>query len=250
MYSLLNKIETEKKMNYVKIDEIKYLEIELVKIKYVDNPANLKKASEKFKKLEVVHKNLHEIKNELRDYAGEFEMVGRLKIADQTRETHIRFRNIDVYETYINAFDQGYESEDAVFSSFFHKINTPQFSFIYRSKYGNGYDFKRQNFEYQGNNCFTPTKVSCFIICINSLTGKDYKQQRLDFQRKEKWRSIFKAMARIQPFCRANNINLRYIIGNRAFRRSVTDKNNFLFFLKTITFVEYGSQKVLVLIKP
>ena len=33
------------------------------------------------------------------DYVvGEFEMVGRLKIADQSRETHIRFRNIDHFE--------------------------------------------------------------------------------------------------------------------------------------------------------
>ena len=33
-------------------------------------------------------------------------MVGRLKNADQTRETHIRFRNIDDFESYLNAFDQ------------------------------------------------------------------------------------------------------------------------------------------------
>ena len=39
---------------------------------------------------EVVNKNLHEIKNEiLRDYVGEFEMVGNLKVGDQIRQTHI-----------------------------------------------------------------------------------------------------------------------------------------------------------------
>ena len=66
-----------------------------------------------------VNKNLHETKNEiLRDYAGEFEMVGRLKIVDQTRETQIRFRNIDDFESYINATDQIYESEDATFNSY------------------------------------------------------------------------------------------------------------------------------------
>ena len=41
-------------------------------------------------------------------------MVDRLKIADQTRESHIRFKNIDDYEIYINANDQVYESEDAI----------------------------------------------------------------------------------------------------------------------------------------
>ena len=33
-------------------------------------------------------------------------------------------------------------------------------------------------------------------------------------------------MARIQPFCRANNINLGYFNGIRVFPRSVTDRNN------------------------
>ena len=70
-------------------------------------------------KIHVVDKNLHEIKNEiLRDYVGEFEMVGRLKIADQTRETHIRFRNIDGFESCIKAIDHDYESEDAIFKSY------------------------------------------------------------------------------------------------------------------------------------
>ena len=36
-------------------------------------------------------------------------------------------------------------------------------------------------------------------------------------------------MARIQPFCRANNINIRYFDGTRVFPRTVTDRNNALF---------------------
>ena len=46
-------------------------------------------------------------------------MVGGLKIADQTRGTQIRFRNIDDFESYINAIDQDYESEDPIFSGYF-----------------------------------------------------------------------------------------------------------------------------------
>ena len=33
----------------------------------------------------------------LSDYNGAFEMVGRLEIGDQIRQTLIRFRSIDVY---------------------------------------------------------------------------------------------------------------------------------------------------------
>ena len=65
---------------------------------------------------------MNEIKNEtLRDYVGEFEMVGRLKIADQTRETQIRFRNIDDFEDYINAIDPNCESEDAIFIGYIYR---------------------------------------------------------------------------------------------------------------------------------
>ena len=36
--------------------------------------------------------------------------------------------------------------------------------------------------------------------------------------------------ARVQPFCRANNINLGYFDGERVFPRSVREKNIALFF--------------------
>ena len=45
-------------------------------------------------------------------------MVGELSIADHIRQTHIRFRNINDYESYINAIDQDYESEDATFNDY------------------------------------------------------------------------------------------------------------------------------------
>ena len=52
-------------------------------------------------------------------------MVGSLKVGDQIRTTHIRFRKISDYEAYINANDQVYESEDASFNGYIYKINTP-----------------------------------------------------------------------------------------------------------------------------
>ena len=86
----------------------KSLEKELVKIKYVNNPNKLQSALKEFQKIQVVNNSLQEIKQELLvAFTGEFEMVGKLKVGDQIRQTHIRFRNIDDYESYINAIDEG-----------------------------------------------------------------------------------------------------------------------------------------------
>ena len=65
------------------------------------------------------------------------------------------------------------------------------------------------------------------IVLLNVLisTGEDYKEQYLDFIRNEKRRSKIMTKARIQPFCRANNINLRYFDGEIVFPRSVTERN-------------------------
>ena len=104
-------------------------------------------------------------------------MVGNLKGGDQICQTNIRFRNVEDYEAYINAIDQDYESEDAIFNDYIYKKDIPQFNKINRSQYGNGCDFKHENIEYRGNNCFIPTKGYCFFKCINYITGQDYKQQ-------------------------------------------------------------------------
>ena len=86
-------------------------------------------------KIQVIDKKIHEIKQEtLGDYVGEFEMVGRLKIADENRETHSRFRTIDDLESYINYFDQDYESEDIISNGYIYQINTPQFELVKRSQ--------------------------------------------------------------------------------------------------------------------
>ena len=89
-------------------------------------------------------------------------MVGRLKIADQTRERHIRLRNIDDFESYINAIDHDYVSQDAIFNGYIHKINTPHFNLVNRSQYGNGCDFKHEIIEYRNNNCFLTNKRILF----------------------------------------------------------------------------------------
>ena len=110
-------------------------------------------------------------------------MAGRLEIADQTRETHIRFRNLDNFESYIDAFDQHYESENAILKGYTHKINSPKFKLVNRIQYGNGCDFKHEILEHRGNNCFIPAKGYCFVKYNNFITGEDYSEQYLDFHR-------------------------------------------------------------------
>ena len=76
-------------------------------------------------KIQVINKNLHEIKNQtLRDYTGEFEVIGKLSIGIQLRTTHIRFRNNTDYESYIKAIDQDYASENPSFNGYIYKINS------------------------------------------------------------------------------------------------------------------------------
>ena len=129
MKLFLNKIKTEKKKKYKSFDKIKHLQILLVKIKYADNPNKLESALKELNKIEVIDKNLHRIKNEiLQEYVGAFEMVGNLKVGNQIRQTHIRFRNINDYEAYINSIDEGYDAEDSIFNGYVYKINTPQFN--------------------------------------------------------------------------------------------------------------------------
>ena len=153
MKLLLNKIKSERKKKSKNSDKIKQLEILLVRIKYANNPKKLQSELKELKKIRVIDKNLHEIKNEsLVDDSSAFEMVGNLKVGDQIRQTHIRFRNTDDFEAYINSIDEGYDAEDAIFNGHIYKIITPQFIKVNKNQYGKGGDFKHEIIEYRGNN--------------------------------------------------------------------------------------------------
>ena len=230
MKLLLNKIKSKKKKKNKNFDKIKQLEILLVNIKYANDANKLEKALRKLNKIEVIDKNLHEIKNEIiKDYDGTFEMIGTLIFGDQLRQTHIRFRKMIDFETYINSIDEGYDGDDSIFNGYIYKINTPQFNKVNRSQYGNGCSFDNIIVENQGNNCFIPSKGYCFIKCINFLTGPDYKDKNLEFIRNEKRRTNIKTKARIQPFCRANNINLGYYNDEGVFPTTVTNRHSALY---------------------
>ena len=146
MKLLLNKIKLQKN----KIDQ---LENQLVRNKYkneVDKDLN---------KIHVKDKNLHEIKIEiLQDYEGVFELVGNLKVGDQIRQTHVRLRNMNDFEAYINFIHEGYDADDSIFNGYIYKINTRIFNKVNRSQYGNGCSFDKIILEYCGKNCFIPSK--------------------------------------------------------------------------------------------
>ena len=211
--SLSNKSESEKKKKNKNLDKIKELVIELVKIKYVNDPIKLQSELKELNKIHVIDKNLHEIKQKIfMDYVGELEMVGNSKVGDQIRQTHIRFRNFDNYDPSIKAIVDGYDAEGAIFNGYIFNRNTPLFNKVERSRFGNGCDFKHEIIEYRGYNCFIPTKGYCFVKYVNFLTGKDYRQQYLHFIRNEKRRSNIMTKARIRPFCKAKKIIWDFMI--------------------------------------
>ena len=231
MKLLLNKIKTEKKK---KLDKVKQLENLLVQLKYADDLDKINNALKYLNKIQVVNKNLHEIKQEmLVDYSGEFEMVGNLKVGDQIRQTHIRFRNRDDFESYINSIVEVYDADDCIFNGYIYKLNTPQFNKVNRSQYGNGCSFDKTIVEYRGKNSFIPNKGYCFVKCINYLTGQDYKQEYQDFIRNEKRRCNNMTMARIQPCLRKLGIDLGYYNGDRVFPRTVANRDSALYLYKS-----------------
>ena len=85
-------------------------------------------------------------------------------------KTNIRFKNMDDFESYIKAIDIDYGSEDATFTGYVFKLNTPKFIKVNRSQYGRGTDFKQNFVEYTGNNCYISTSGHCFIKCIIYFT--------------------------------------------------------------------------------
>ena len=245
MKLLLNKIKSEKRKRNKNLDKFKELEILLVKIKYANNPNKLQFELKKLNKIQVVNKNLHEVKQEiLIDYTGEFEMVGNLKVGDQIRQTHIRFRNIADYEAYINAIDEGYDAEDSIFDGYVYKIDTPQFNKINRSRFGNGCNFHKKIIECRRNNCFIATKGYCFVKCVKYLTGDDYKQEYLDFIRNEKRRCNIMTMARIQPCLKKLGIDLGYFNADRVFPRTVTNRDSALYLYNNHLCLIWKSQGV------
>ena len=80
--------------------------------------------------------------------------------------------------------------------------------------------------------------------CNNFLTGQDYKEQYLDFIRKEKRRTNIMTIARIEPFCRANIINLGYYNNDRVFSKIVPNRDSALYLYNNLFCLICKSQAV------
>ena len=65
----------------------------------------------------------HENKNEiLEDYTGDSELIGYVMIGEIEQKTNVRFKNVDDFEIYFNAIDNGGDdSEDVIFTGCFLK---------------------------------------------------------------------------------------------------------------------------------
>ena len=110
--------------------------------------------------------NLHETRKiVVKNYSGVFELVATMFLGETSWKTHIRFRSSNDFEIYIIRFDEnGHESDDAIFTGYNHKLETPVFIFVNRSGFAKGTDFKRDNIKVIGDNCFIPSSKFCFII--------------------------------------------------------------------------------------
>ena len=60
-------------------------------------------------------------------------MNGSTVIGPDEHKANNRFGNLDNFESYLNAMDNDYDSEDVIFTRYVHKTKTPQFKFVERS---------------------------------------------------------------------------------------------------------------------
>ena len=121
--------------------------------------------------------NSHEIKNEIfQEYTGNFEINGLMITGHVEHKTNLRFKSMDDFESYINAIDVDYDSENGTFTGYIYELNTLKFKDVKRSAYGKGTNYMQESVEHHGQNCFIPTSVHCFIKCINCITKKDYTE--------------------------------------------------------------------------
>ena len=63
-------------------------------------------------------------------------MIGSMLIGEIEQRTNIEFKNVDDFESYIEAIDIDYVSEDVIFTGWLCKLYTPPFNELNRFQYG------------------------------------------------------------------------------------------------------------------
>ena len=77
--------------------------------------------------------------------------------------------------------------------------------------------------EYDGQNCYIPTRGHCFTKCIKYFTKKEYSEEFLTFIGTEQRRSNVMKSVRIQPFC-TKKMNIGCFDGTRINPRNITQR--------------------------
>ena len=106
-------------------------------------------------------------------------------IGSVEHKTNVRFKNMDDFESYINAKVFHYDSEDVIFTGYIYKTKTLQFKVVKQSAYAKGANSMKKIDEYCGQSCYIATSDNYFINGNNFLTGKDYTEELLTFIRFE-----------------------------------------------------------------
>ena len=189
--------------------------------------------------------NLHEIKTQiLEDYTGDSELTRLLIIGPVEHKANIRFKNMDDFESYKNAKDFDYDSEDVTFTGYVYQLKTPQFNGFKRSAYAKCTIYMQEIVEYHGQVCYIPTSGNFFILCINCFTNKDYTKEILIFIRTEQRRSNVMTATTIQPSCTKWNTNIGWFDGTRINPRNLTQKNLLLFKYNNLFCLIWKSQNI------
>ena len=97
------------------------------------------------------------------------------------QKTNITCKYVDDFDTFINAIDGDFDSEDVIFSGWLYKLNTAEFNKAIRSQYGKTTRFKQEIVVYTGNNCYIPTSGNWFMEKFSYLTGEDYREIFFNF---------------------------------------------------------------------
>ena len=126
----------------------------------VDNNIDLVRFFElaKSEKFYVNRLKLHGIIIEtlLKD-TSDSQLNGSMVIGLVERKTNNRFRNMDDFESCINALDVSYNSDDVTFSGHVHKLITPKFKVVKRIAYCKVTNYMKEIVPYKRQICYIPT---------------------------------------------------------------------------------------------
>ena len=92
-------------------------------------------------------------------------------------KTNNRFENLADYETYVNAIDDDYDSEDVMLTGWVNSLKSTQFKLVERNSYGKGAVFKQIFVDVLGNNTYIPPSGYCIMKFIHLIIGNHYEQE-------------------------------------------------------------------------